>query len=108
MKKARKKKPMMVREVAVLPEAPETDTAKLFWNGRSQAVRLPKAFRFEGNEVHIRRSGDAVILEPLHVKRGWPPGFWESLGKVSPDFADAVMKNRLTGSLRVADFDAPA
>jgi antitoxin VapB len=40
-------------------------TAKLFQNGRSQAVRLPKAFRFEGvNEVEIERDGDAVILRP--------------------------------------------
>lgn len=40
-------------------------TAKLFSNGRSQAVRLPKAFRFEGvSEVQIERDGDAVILRP--------------------------------------------
>lgn len=41
------------------------DTAKLFLNGRSQAVRLPKAFRFEGvTEVFIQRDGDRVILSP--------------------------------------------
>lgn len=40
-------------------------TAKLFMHGRSQAVRLPKKFRFEGNEVRICRIGDKVILEPL-------------------------------------------
>ncbi len=41
-------------------------SAKLFTNGRSQAVRLPKAFRFEGvREVSIERDGDAVILRPL-------------------------------------------
>lgn len=40
-------------------------TAKLFINGRSQAVRLPKAFRFEGvQEVLIERVGDAVVLRP--------------------------------------------
>lgn len=40
-------------------------TAKLFFNGRSQAVRLPKAFRFEGvTEVYIEREGDCVILRP--------------------------------------------
>jgi antitoxin VapB len=39
--------------------------AKLFWTGRSQAVRLPKEFRFEGDEVQIRRQGDAVVLEPV-------------------------------------------
>ena len=45
------------------------ETAKVFWSGRSQAVRLPKAFRFEADEVRIRRHGDAVILEP--VARDW-------------------------------------
>ncbi len=40
-------------------------TAKLFQNGRSQAVRLPKAFRFEGvSEVVIEKDGDKVILTP--------------------------------------------
>lgn len=40
-------------------------TAKLFQNGRSQAVRLPKQFRFEGvSEVYIERDGDRVILSP--------------------------------------------
>jgi len=40
-------------------------TAKLFFNGRSQAVRLPKEFRFEGmTEVLIERDGDRVILRP--------------------------------------------
>ena len=41
------------------------ETAKLFWSGRSQAVRLPKDFRFRGREVRIRRHGSTVILEPL-------------------------------------------
>ncbi len=43
----------------------ETKTAKLFMHGRSQAVRLPKAFRFEGEAVQISRRGQQVILEPL-------------------------------------------
>ena len=38
--------------------------AKLFMTGRSQAVRLPQAFRFEGREVRIRRFGNGVLLEP--------------------------------------------
>ncbi len=42
-------------------------TAKLFTNGRSQAVRLPKEFRFEGREVRIRRFGMGVLLEPIDV-----------------------------------------
>jgi antitoxin VapB len=40
-------------------------TAKLFMHGRSQAVRLPKEFRFEGSEVRVSKVGDKVILEPL-------------------------------------------
>lgn len=40
-------------------------TAKLFKTGRSQAVRLPKEFRFEGTEVRIRKHGSGVLLEPL-------------------------------------------
>ena len=41
------------------------EIAKVFWSGRSQAVRLPKEFRVEGDEVRIRRHGAAVILEPI-------------------------------------------
>jgi len=44
-------------------------TAKLFVNGRSQAVRLPKEFRFEGDEVFIKRVGQAVVLLPR--EKGW-------------------------------------
>ena len=39
--------------------------AKLFWNGRSQAVRLPKAFRFEGDRVRVTRMGAGILLEPV-------------------------------------------
>jgi len=39
-------------------------SAKLFVNGRSQAVRLPKAFRFEGNEVYIKEVSEGVLLIP--------------------------------------------
>lgn len=40
-------------------------TAKLFVLGRSQAIKLPKDYRFEGKEVRVRRDGDNVILEPM-------------------------------------------
>ena len=40
------------------------DTAKLFENGKSQAVRLPKKFRFDGDEVVVQRLGNAVLLVP--------------------------------------------
>jgi antitoxin VapB len=39
--------------------------AKLFWSGRSQAVRLPKAFRFEGDRVRVSRMGAGILLEPV-------------------------------------------
>jgi antitoxin VapB len=45
--------------------ADKPPTAKLFKHGRSQAVRLPKEFRFEGTEVRVSRVGDKVILEPM-------------------------------------------
>lgn len=44
-------------------------TAKLFKNGQSQAVRLPKEFRMEGTEVYIQKQGDAIILLPK--ERSW-------------------------------------
>ena len=46
-------------------------TTKLFWHGRSQAVRLPKAFRTEGDEVRIRRQGRSVVLEPITKDWAW-------------------------------------
>jgi antitoxin VapB len=45
-------------------KAKPTD-AKLFWNGRSQAVRLPKEFRFEGDRVRVTRMGAGILLEPV-------------------------------------------
>lgn len=44
---------------------PKSSDARLFWNGRSQAVRLPKEFRFEGDRVRVTRMGAGVLLEPL-------------------------------------------
>ena len=52
--------------------------AKLFRHGGSQAVRLPKAFRFEGEEVTVRRDGNAVILEPVVVRKLNTPEAWEA------------------------------
>ena len=60
-------------------------TAKLFRNGQSQAVRLPKEFRLEGTEVYIKKSGDAIVLLPK--KHSWD-ALIESLGKFSGDFMD--------------------
>lgn len=60
-------------------------TAKLFQNGQSQAVRLPKEFRFEGDEVIIKRSGNAVILLPAN--HSWD-ALLNSLDQFSDDFMD--------------------
>lgn len=47
------------------------ETAKLFKNGQSQAVRLPKKCRFEGSVVNVKKIGDAVLLTP--VITSWDP-----------------------------------
>jgi len=49
----------------MLKRVPMGATAKIFMHGRSQAVRLPKEFRFEGKEVRVSKIGDKVILEPI-------------------------------------------
>ena len=51
-------------------EAAPRARAKVFMHGGSQAVRLPKAFRFEGEEVEVHREGDRVVLTP--VRNRWP------------------------------------
>lgn len=61
------------------------ETAKLFQNGQSQAVRLPKAFRLPGDRVYIKKIGNAVILLPL--QQSWETLF-ESLPLFSEDFMD--------------------
>ena len=60
-----------------------TETAKLFTTGRSQAVRLPKAFRFEGKEVFIHKEGDRVILSAK--PESWDD-FFDSPSRVTEDF----------------------
>ena len=62
-------------------------TAKVFWSGRSQAIRLPKEYRFEQDEVRIRRHGQAVILEPVAHDWAWLEAL---VGPVDRDFEQAV------------------
>jgi antitoxin VapB len=50
---------------AKVETSPKPTDAKLFWNGRSQAVRLPKEFRFEGDRVRVTRMGAGILLEPV-------------------------------------------
>lgn len=61
------------------------DKAKIFKNGRSQAVRLPKKYRFEGDEVYIKQSGNTVILIPKD--NPWKDVF-ESVKMFSDDFME--------------------
>jgi antitoxin VapB len=57
--------------------------ARVFKTGRSQAVRLPKEFRFDSDTVLVHREGNAVVLEPT---REWPAGWMESFVGAPGDF----------------------
>ena len=51
------------------------ETAKIFKNGRSQDVRLPKRYRFDSDEVHVQQWGDAVLLIPKEkLRQAFPDG----------------------------------
>ena len=57
--------------------------AKVFWSGRSQAVRLPKEFRFDTAEVFVHRDGKCLVLEAPTIQvdaRGWPIDFADVFG----------------------------
>jgi len=58
-------------------------TAKIFMNGQSQAVRLPKEYRFDGKEVYIRKEGDEVILSEKVTT--WDD-FFESVSVFDDDY----------------------
>ena len=60
-------------------------TATLFVNGSSQAVRLPKEFRFEGNEVYAYKIGDTVMLVPK--EKAWST-FLEGINEFTDDYLD--------------------
>lgn len=59
------------------------EVARVFMNGKSQAVRLPKAYRLEGDRVYVKKVGDAVVLLPYHAP--WQP-LIESLTLFTDDF----------------------
>ncbi len=67
-------------------------TAKIFENGRSQAVRLPKECRFSGEEVAVNKIGDIVMLMPKENK--WS-GFLNSLDLFSEDFMNDGRKDNI-------------
>ena len=88
----------MIMTTAVL------STAKVFTTGRSQAVRLPKAFRFTTSEVTIERQGDAVILRPkVQTKEEW----WDEMEQILAGFEgmpDEIERDR-TGLSDSVSFD---
>ncbi|GMV95260.1 MAG: hypothetical protein AMXMBFR82_50380 [Candidatus Hydrogenedentota bacterium] len=63
------------------------NTAKIFRNGRSQAVRLPKEYQFATDEVYVNKVGEAVMLFP-------PDKGWETLVQSLDRFSDDYMANR--------------
>jgi len=63
------------------------DTAKLFQNGRSQAVRLPKDYRLKGSEVYIKKFGDIVMLIPKDSE-------WRVMENAIQYFSDDFLKER--------------
>ena len=80
------------------------DTAKLFQNGNSQAVRLPKAFRMPGTEVKIFKKGNQVILEPIESTwdslfeslSEFPEDFMEGGGAINPLFKQGTPCNEIS------------
>lgn len=66
--------------------------AKVFMSGRSQAVRLPKAFRFDADEVTVERMGDALVLRPCPSEDAW----WTQMEAVLAGFEgmDFVERDR--------------
>jgi len=66
-------------------------TAKIFANGQSQAVRIPKEYRFSGSEVGITRVGEVVLLYPKGKEDAL---FFSSLGSFTDDFYDSIESAR--------------
>jgi antitoxin VapB len=75
-------------------------TAKLFMNNRSQAVRLPKEFRFTAKEVHIRKVGNDVILSPK-------PGSWAEYIANREPVSDEFMEIMRTRNDDLPPLDEP-
>ena len=71
------------------PRSQHTDTAKVFMSGRSQAVRLPQAFRFACDEVAIRKEGESLVLSPLYA--GWDD-YLANAPRIGDDFIEVMDK----------------
>lgn len=72
------------------------DRAKLFQNGQSQAVRLPKPLRFQGTEVYASKFGNGVLLTPINDP-------WGSLREALGSFSDDFMNERIQPDLEDRD-----
>lgn len=75
-----------------------TQIAKIFMNGRSQAVRLPKEFRFDTDEVYITKQGDSIIISPKKPS-------WDDFFDSTPAFGDDFLESRSDPMPQEREFD---
>lgn len=66
-------------------QTPAPKRGKVFTNGGSQAVRVPKEFKFDSSEVEIWKEGEVVLMRPVK-RRAWPKGFFEAIRITDPAF----------------------
>lgn len=76
----------------------EYQIAKIFMNGRSQAVRLPKEYRFETDEVYITKKGASVIITEKKPT-------WDEFFDAKPAFGDDFLSDRLDSKPQERSFD---
>lgn len=74
--------------------------AKLFWSGNSQALRLPKSFRFNADKVRIEKVGNKMIIEPIVEDWEW----LELLGKSDPTMEEAILEARQSDNTQERDW----
>jgi antitoxin VapB len=74
----------------ITEEAEMTDTAKVFWSGRSQAVRLPKDYRFDTDIVTIERQADGIFLRPFPPRHRTLEEQWAWLDDLLPLDDDVI------------------
>jgi len=74
-------------DIYLLRAPMKTYTGKIFMNGRSQAVRLPKEMRFDCNEVYLCKDGENIIISPR-------PASWDDFFRQDPVFDTTFMENR--------------
>ncbi|VAW60699.1 hypothetical protein MNBD_GAMMA11-1843 [hydrothermal vent metagenome] len=69
----------------VAHQKPKAKIARLFQNGGSQAVRLPKEYRFESDRVEIIREGEKLIITPINARKSWAE-YFKTAPSVDDDF----------------------